>query len=246
MPMCFNRCDFPSDDGGPCRCEMDARRERAAASQADSAPATAAESSQRPCESKAVGLREMTIGQEAVAQLDSLLVSGSKCELTPKEVPPVDEAKKAEALRSHAAGAGRSTVEIVGELRSRQLFATALRCEWMRLQGCPFDEIADSLQRSPPDDPVEERRQLKATEEMTQPTAAASEWPADAPEDAVAITQDANGKMLLVRLVHRGDSWCSAWDRYHGPQPASWAGKPWTERVLHKPGGVTVGNGRED
>ena len=23
--MCINQCDYPSDDGGPCRCELDAR-----------------------------------------------------------------------------------------------------------------------------------------------------------------------------------------------------------------------------
>lgn len=24
--MCFNQCDYPSDDGGPCRCQSDAQR----------------------------------------------------------------------------------------------------------------------------------------------------------------------------------------------------------------------------
>lgn len=80
--------------------------------------------------------------------------------------------------------------------------------------------------------------------ELSQQKAAASEWPADAPEWADRLYSDSGGVIVwAIGLLHprqrSGNSFAGGVrrEKYTGPRPASWAGKPWTECVLRRPGG---------
>lgn len=75
--------------------------------------------------------------------------------------------------------------------------------------------------------------------ELSQPTAAESEWPADAPEWADRLVQCGDGRKWYhgCDTTTGGSSgyWTAINKLYTGPRPASWAGKPWTECVLRRP-----------
>lgn len=133
----------------------------------------------------------------------------------PKPQPVAVDVERLAAVRT-------CVVEIIEQATSRTHDAT----QWFQKNDFGereivgvVDSIMDTL-----------RRELPAATATPEP-----EWPADAPDDAVAIAEDSSGAVNIVRLVAQDGEWRSAFRQYTGTRPASW-GDDWTKCVLRRPG----------